>query len=365
MSTSSKRLPVINDNCALRRNVRVQPYGRCSVCSLHLRQCYAWQSSAMSFGLVVLLVLPMVLTDSIGVRGAMLLALAVLVAQGLVNHRRTDELIFGAHRLAKTNAQLEDVRRGLAAEVAARTASLREANLALARANLELVEAAREREQMVLDVSHDLRTPLTSVKGAAQNLLDGIAGQLGRDQREYVEIVREHADRLIASIGTLLDRARSRVAPIALETARVDLDALARDVARGLQPLADQRAIGLETVGAPAPIVADAAKLRAALENLIGNALKFTEPGGKIVVEMRDVADAVLLTVRDTGVGISETDLDRIFDRFHRASADRPGTGLGLSIVRDVVRLHEGEINVRSKRGRGSEFEISLPRRAA
>src|SRR5262249_9514940 len=201
--------------CALRRNVAVQPYGRCSVCSLQLHQCHAWQSSAMSFALVICILVPLFALDAWMVRASVAASLVLLVVQGMMNHKPTDELIFGeqslaraSERLRETNRQLEDARAGLEREVAARTDRLRETNVALARANLELAELAQRREHMILEVSHDLRTPLTSVKGAAENLLDGIAGRLEQSQREYVEIVRDHAGRLIDAINKLLDAAR-------------------------------------------------------------------------------------------------------------------------------------------------------------
>src|SRR5688572_4189297 len=231
---TSKRLPVINDNCALRRNVAVQPYGRCSVCSLQLRQCHAWQSSALSFVLVMLILAPLFVHEAWAVKLTVAASLLLLVIQGTSNHKKTDDLIFGQHELAQARSNLEG-------QVAARTESLRDANIALARANLELEELARRRERMVLEVSHDLRTPLTSVKGAAENLLDGIVGKLDESQREYVEIVRDHAERLIGAINKLLDTARQPEPTVDLELAPVDVGSLARDVARSLQPIAEER----------------------------------------------------------------------------------------------------------------------------
>ncbi len=247
-STSiGRKLPVINDKCALRRNVAVQPYGRCSVCSLKLNQCHAWQSSAMSFPLVVMILVPLFAFEGWAVRASVAMSLVLLVVQGILNHKRTDELIFGQHQLSETsnklratNAELEDSRKGLERDVASRTESLRQTNVALARANLELAELARCREQMVLEVSHALRTPLTSVKGAADNLLDGIAGPLGDSQREYVEIVRDHAARLIEAIGRLLQSARESEVDVVLRLVPVDLVGLVRDVVKSLQPIAEE-----------------------------------------------------------------------------------------------------------------------------
>jgi signal transduction histidine kinase len=353
-STSTrKKLPVVNDNCALRRNVAVQPYGRCSVCSLKLRQCHAWQSSSMSFALVVFLLAPLIVHDAWILKITVAASLLLLLVQGMANHKKTDDLIFGQHALAQARANLEE-------QVAART-------VALARANLELEELARRREQMVLEVSHDLRTPLTSVKGAAENLLDGIAGTLDESQREYVEIVRDHAGRLIDAINKLLEAARQPEPTVDLELAPTDVGVLARDVARSLQPIADERGIELAVeAGDAVATLADADKLRKVLENLVGNALKFTDRGGRVRIAVGRSDGYVRVTVKDTGVGIDAKELARVFDRFHRVSAgDRPGTGLGLAITRDLVRLHGGDVVATSEPGRGSTFSAAFPARAA
>jgi signal transduction histidine kinase len=356
-STSARRLPVVNDNCVLRRNVAVQPYGRCSVCSLKLRQCHAWQSSALSFFLVMSILVPLFVHESWAVKISVAVALLVLLLQGVSNHKKTDDLIFGQHALAQARENLE-------LQVAARTKSLRETNVALARANLELEELARTREQMVLDVSHDLRTPLTSVKGAAENLLDGIAGKLGESQREYVEIVRDHAGRLIDAISKLLDAARQPQPTVDLDLTMVDVAALARDVARSLQPIADERGIELHVETNPeTDTLADAHKLRKVMENLLGNALKFTDRDGSVHVAIARHDADVRITVRDTGIGITESEVPHVFDRFRRARADaRPGSGLGLAITRDLVRLHGGDVVVASEPGKGSTFSAVLPR---
>ncbi len=349
-STSTrKKLPVVNDNCALRRNVAVQPYGRCSVCSLKLRQCHAWQSSAMSFALVMFLLAPLVVHDGWAVKVTVGASLLLLIVQGMTNHKKTDDLIFGQHALAQARANLEE-------QVAART-------VALARANLELEELARRREKMVLEVSHDLRTPLTSVKGAAENLLDGIAGSLGESQREYVEIVRDHSGRLIEAINKLLDTARAPEPNVELTLVRVDVGALANDVARSLQPIAEERGVELGVeAGDAVETLADAEKLRKVMENLVGNALKFTDRGGRVRLRIARSQGYVRVSVEDTGVGIDAKELARVFDRFHRVNGgDRPGTGLGLAITRDLVRLHGGDVVATSELGRGSTFSAALP----
>jgi signal transduction histidine kinase len=308
--------------------------------------------------IVQLILVPLFAPDPWTARAAIAGVLALLVVQGMMQHKRTDELIWNEHRLRKLSA-------GLEREVEARTLKLREANAALAAANLELEAVAHDREKMVLDVSHDLRTPMTSVKGAAQNLLDGIAGPLTESQHEYVRIIHDHAQRLVEAVNQLLNRARNAGGQVELAAESIDLAELAQRVIRGLEPVAAQKGVAVVFEAQATPCRADADKLRKVIENLLGNALKFTAGGGEVCVAIERSANEVKLIVRDTGVGMSQAELDRVFDRFYRGVSDEPGSGLGLAIVRDLVRLHRGEILVTSKPGSGSEFAVCLPQVAA
>ncbi|HET6599486.1 MAG TPA: histidine kinase dimerization/phospho-acceptor domain-containing protein, partial [Burkholderiaceae bacterium] len=215
----------------LRRNVETQPYGRCSVCTLRLKQCHAWQSNGYSFALVVLVLMLLLVPPGWPqmLLGAALLA--VVVWQGLVNHKRTDELIHGQHRLMALTQELrgkqhmiEQHNTELGAEVHARTAELRESNVRLAAANLELIELDKLRSAILSNVSHELRTPLTGILGSAQNLRDGIAGALTTAQHEYVGMIETDSGRLIRVVNDLLDlsrlqsgHSRAQLAPLALQ----------------------------------------------------------------------------------------------------------------------------------------------------
>lgn len=258
--------------------------------------------------------------------------------------------------------RLEEERLALEREVVRRGVKLSCANIALARAKIAFDQAAQRREELVADVSHDLRTPLTSIKGAAQNLLDGIAGPLTTEQREYVEIVRAHAERLITIANGLVEAMRASAVPIELAAEPIDVGALAAEVARSLGPLAAARGVALETSCEPIEVVADGAKIRQVLENLIGNALKYTERGGTVRVEAAADGRGARVEVRDTGCGIPADQWERIFDRFWKGSSERAGAGLGLAIARDVVRQHGGDLVVDSRAGAGSTFTMTLPR---
>lgn len=354
MSTSNR----VNANCVLRRNLGRQPYGRCSVCSLKLRGCHAWQASVLSFGMIILALAATVVPTGWPLRAVAIALIALVVAEGLANHLRTDRLIYSEYILREHNVRLERA-------VADATRELREANRALATSNLELLETDRMRATLVANVTHDLRTPLTAIKGAADNLLDHIAGTLAEPQREYVEIVRDHATRLTATVNELLSSARLQAGQVEMESEPLDVEAIVQEAVAGLQLLARERRIHLEVRGAEARIAADREKLRRAFENLVSNALKFTDDDGQVIVEVTAGGDAVEVAVRDTGHGIPAEDLPRLFERFYRGSTRQPGTGLGLSIARNLVRLHGGDISVASEVGRGSEFRVRLPRDAA
>jgi signal transduction histidine kinase len=227
--------------------------------------------------------------------------------------------------------------------------------------NLELLETDRLRETLIANVTHDLRTPLTAVKGAADNLLDGLAGPITPDQREYIEIVREHASRLTTTVNELLQAAALQAGQVELQPELLDVYSVAAEVASGLQPLARERRVELELRGSEVRARVDREKLRRAIENLVSNALKFTDEG-RVTVEVKSTGAAVEVAVRDTGHGIRADELPRLFERFYRGSTRKPGTGLGLSIARNLIRLHGGDITVTSVAGRGSEFCVHLPR---
>jgi signal transduction histidine kinase len=235
------------------------------------------------------------------------------------------------------------------------------ANIALSRAKIAFEQAANRREEMVQDVAHDLRTPLTSIKGASQNLLDGMAGPLNDSSREYIEIVGDQAERLIGIVNWLVDAIRVSLDPVELKTTPVEIDRLAKRVVRGLRPIADEQEIELTVETEPAGALVDPDKLLLVLENLVGNALKFTDSGGKVSVSVKSIERTVEISVADTGIGLSPDEVDHVFDRYYRSSHPRGGSGLGLSISRELVRLHGGDVAVTSEEGKGSTFVVTLP----
>jgi signal transduction histidine kinase len=374
-SPLTAKAPAINHNCVLRRNVQTQPYGRCSVCSLQLKQCHAWQSNGWSFALVVL-ALSLVLVP-VGWPQKLLVGalLAVIVWQGLVNHKRTDELIHGQHRLLGLTQELqgkqlliEQQNETLAAQVDARTAELREANVRLAAANLELLELDKLRCAVLSNVSHELRTPLTGILGSAQNLRDGLAGGLTQAQQEYVQMIESDSARLIRVVNELLEWGRLQSGHIRLQRARVALHPLLDEVFMLLRPAAQQKSVKLELAPSDPElrVDADADKLKQILINLLDNAVKFSRPDSSVRVRAQPVPAGLRIQIDDQGPGISDEDAPHVFERFYRGRANgAPGSGLGLAIAKNLARLHGGDIDLRSQPGQGSTFTLSLPVAAA
>ncbi len=272
-----------------------------------------------------------------------------------------DELRALVRKLEGRVAELDARNLELEKLAARRGVKLSCANIALSRAKIAFDEAADRREAMVQQVAHDLRTPLTSIKGASQNLLDGVAGPLSDDAAEYVEIMHQHSDRLIQIVNWLVDAIRISAEAVELQTERTDVAELVCEVVRSLKPIADRRGITLDSEKGVATAVVDRARLRQIVENLVGNALKHTPEGGRARVSVGTVDDMAEIRVTDTGCGMSEQELERAFDRYYQGSRDRGGTGLGLAISREYVRLHGGEIMGTSTPDEGSEFVVTLP----
>jgi two-component system phosphate regulon sensor histidine kinase PhoR len=225
--------------------------------------------------------------------------------------------------------------------------------------------AQRIRQEFVANVSHELKTPLTSLRGYAETLLEG--GLEDRDHREgFVRVIRDQAERLQDLVEDLLSLADLERPDARLHREPLDL----RELVAGLLPGFEERAhrAGLILTlapGGPAQVDADRRRIEQVIANLLDNALKYTERGSVTVSVGGDVAHA-WGEIHDTGPGIPHADQARVFERFYRVdkarSRDKGGTGLGLSIVKHILALHDGSISVSSAPGAGSTFRFEIPR---
>jgi signal transduction histidine kinase len=235
--------------------------------------------------------------------------------------------------------------------------------------NDRLTELDRMKDDFVASVSHELRTPLTSIRGYLELLREGEAGELTGAQHEFVAIVERNADRLLRLVGDLLFVAQVEAGKITLDPGLTDIEELVRQAVDTARPAATEKGIAVDldlAVDGVSELHADRARLGQVLDNLISNALKFTQTGGHVTVPTSQDADAIVIEVSDDGMGMSPADVNRLFERFFRtASATKQaiqGTGLGLAIVKAIVEAHDGVITVRSIAGAGTVFRVELPR---
>jgi signal transduction histidine kinase len=241
----------------------------------------------------------------------------------------------------------------------------REAAEALAEQNERLRELDKMKDQFVSTVSHELRTPLTSMVGYLEILLEGEAGELSEDQRRFLEIVNRSCDRLNRVIDDILVVARIDANRLSYEMQDVDLRVLTEEAVESSRMAAVRTGVDLRLSAPdePVPAWADQTRLNQMLDNLLSNAIKFTPDGGSVSVTLARQRDVAVLQVSDTGIGVPEEEVGRLFDRFFRASTGLTisGTGLGLPIVKSIAEAHGGTIDVESEVGVGTTFTVELP----
>jgi signal transduction histidine kinase len=232
-------------------------------------------------------------------------------------------------------------------------------------------EAERMKDEFTALVSHELRTPLTSIIGYLELLREdaesnGDDDPSARQRGQFLRVVDRNARRLLRLVGDLLFVAQVEAGKLSLDEGDVDLEAVARESVEAAAPRALAGGVELTLEAEPVPAVrGDRDRLGQALDNLVSNAIKFTPEGGHVSVRLTREGDRAVLEVSDTGIGISEADMQQLFQRFFRTqratSAAIPGVGLGLTIARAIVHGHEGQISVQSLDGEGTTFRIELP----
>jgi signal transduction histidine kinase len=228
--------------------------------------------------------------------------------------------------------------------------------------NVRLVEADRMKDEFVALISHDLRTPLTSIMGYVELSLDE---ELGDDARSFLEVVSRSSNRLLRLVDDLLFVARLQSGRLDLTPSRLDLNEVARQAAEEARGRADAKDLELVVdANGPVPVDADRGRVFQLLDNLISNAVKFTPAGGTIEFKVRGNGDACL-EVCDTGIGFTAAEAKRVFERFYRTdrAVERqvPGTGLGLFIAAAITDAHGGRISAHPREGGGAVFRVELP----
>ena len=272
-----------------------------------------------------------------------------------VGSRRKDA--FGDEPLALVRAVAEE------AAILVETAML---NRRLSETAEQLAALNRMKDEFVSTVSHEFKTPLTTITGFLSVMLDGETGPVTEQQVKFLQIAKSAAKRLAGLVSDLLDLSRLE-SGARMDLRPLDLSGLVTQSVENHQPLAAEG--GKSLVWSPVPslpsVVADERWLGLVLDNLISNALKFTRPGGRVRLETQDKGEFLMVSVCDDGIGIPPSDREKVFERFYRASnraeVNAPGTGLGLAIAREVIAKHGGKIWLDSELGKGTTFHFVVP----
>ena len=319
---------------------------------------YAWLTAYIGFGAAALMPSPGALKqteETSSLRRFGVLALPVTVVPGIVvvetllgHHLSVVDALLMFALLLLVLMRLGVVIRGLEATRA------------------ELREENRLKDELISVVSHDLRTPLTSIMGYLELVAEADDPETAR---AFLEVVKRNTGRLHRLVEDLLFVSRVQSGREALDLEPVCMGELVSDTVAAALPVADAADVELEsTVETDDVVVADPHRLAEVLETLLSNAVKFTPPGGRVSVYAgHDAGGQLLVRVADTGVGIAAEDCTHLFDRFFRAHGAEgiPGAGLGLSIVKAIVDAHGGTVDVQSVVGAGTTFSVHLPLQAA
>jgi signal transduction histidine kinase len=216
-------------------------------------------------------------------------------------------------------------------------------------------------------MSHELRTPLNAIIGFSDVMLNGMAGPMSDEQKEFALDIRDSGKHLLTLINDILDLSKIEAGRMELDIARFDLHTAMDNALTLVQGRAERHGIRLQTEFSPAvsDYNGDERKFKQIVINLLSNAVKFTPEGGSVKLAADRVNGAYSISVSDTGIGIAPEDQEKIFEEFKQVGSDyarkAEGTGLGLTLTRKLVELHGGRISVESEPGRGSKFTFTLP----
>jgi two-component system phosphate regulon sensor histidine kinase PhoR len=228
----------------------------------------------------------------------------------------------------------------------------------------ELRNLQTTRRELIGNISHEFRTPLASIKAMAETLHNGAVDDK-ETARDFLSRIDDEVERLTQIVAELTELSRIETGQAELRLEPVNLNLLIEEVTTQLSTQAERQQLIVERKLAvdTRPVQADKERIRQTIINLVHNAIKFTDPGGKITIATQARDDSVIVDISDTGVGISKNDLPHVFERFYKGDRARSGggTGMGLAIAKHVIEAHGGSIWVQSEEGIGSNFSFSLP----
>jgi PAS domain S-box-containing protein len=291
-------------------------------------------------------------------------------ARDITERKKTElEMVRLSKELTQRSATLENANRELEtqkAKLTLQSAELTEQNTELEMQKLQLDEANKLKTSFLSNMSHELRTPLNSVIALSGVLNRRLVNQIPEEEFSYLKVIERNGKHLLDLINDILDISRIEAGREEIEITKFSANNLIAEVVSMIQPQAKEKSIDLiYSEGTPDIVITcDASKCRHILQNLVGNAVKFTEEG-KVEIKARQTGDKIIIEVADTGIGIAKKHLAHIFDEFRQADGSTSrrfgGSGLGLAIAKKYANLIGGTISVKSSPGKGSIFELTLP----
>jgi signal transduction histidine kinase len=297
------------------------------------------------------------------------IGLAALIAAGLIGlGLATFAVIRVARPLHQLRTATQDVAERQFSEPLRESgpSEIRELTSSFNRMAARLGEIDRLKDEFFTGISHDLRTPLAAIRWSADLLHSGSLGALTPKQMRLIETIQSSSRRLLTLVGHIVELGRLRAGRLHLDLRPLDLNIVIGQAVEEVRPLAERGQLRLDVETSPdlPPVTADADRIQEIVVNLLANAVRFTPPGGRVVVSVDAGPDEVSVRVSDTGVGIPADLLARIFEPYEQAHRGKGGSGVGLMMVRGLVEAHEGRVWAESEEGRGSRITFTLPVKA-
>lgn len=359
----------LNKNCWLAKTVNYSPAKRCQYCESKFRHCLFFQYLIISFVLIFFLVILSFLIEG-RISNLVIVSIFVLViVYGRFFNKSTEKIIKANFGLRKAKEALEELAEELEKRVEQRTEELKEANE-------KLKELDKAKSEFVTITSHQLRTPITAIKGYASMILEGSFGAVPEKAKMAIDRIFQSSNRLVALINDFLNLSRIERGKMEYVFAKVNLKEAVKTIFDEFKTINAKRKIPLDLSlkidGGEFNANADPDKIRQTIYNLVDNAIKYTPKGFVKISLYKDASEsggekAIIMKVEDSGKGMSKETLDNIFEKFARARDDGKkyrvdGTGLGLYVAREIARAHGGDVWAESAGiDKGSAFYMKLP----
>ena len=370
------KLGYLNENCWLAKNLNYAPYKRCQYCELKFRNCLFLHYQIVSLILILFFLTLSFLIEGENSKLVIISVFTLVIVYGYFFNRCTEKIIKANFAQRKAKEALEELAEGLEDQVEQRTKDLR-------KANIQLKKLDKAKSEFLDIASHQLRTPVSVIKGVASMMKEGDFDKMAEDKRkDLIQGIWEKSRKLEEIINDILNASEMTNVGYSVAGQKaelLDVAQLAKDITDGLQPAAQEKGVELKftVLREILPkIFCEKEYLEEAISNLIDNAIKYTpsvkagaqgksKEKGLVSVSLKKDAQSVIIEIKDNGIGIPPQELPGLFKKFQRASNARnmytDGSGLGLFISKEIIEGHGGKINLESELDQGTTFYVSLP----